>query len=103
MKKQSYMYVVIDDDCRRPIIVASSTKTLEAMLDEYCGAVEEYSHSGKLIEYVPYNTKYPDDYQGYYLYEITSYLSNGGVEVYKEKYHVYCTESSPVNIEEDEI
>lgn len=103
MKKQTYMYVVIDDDSRRPIIVATTTKTLEAMLDEYCGAVEKYNHSGKLIEYIPYNTKYPDDYQGYYLYEITSPLSNGGVEVYKEKYHVYCTESSPVNIEENEI
>lgn len=105
MKTQKYMYVVIDDDSRRPIVVAPDTKTLEAMLDEYCGAIDKYNHSGKRIEYVPYNTKYPDDYEGYYLYEITSYLTHGQLEVYKEKYHVYCVESSPVNIikEENEI
>lgn len=103
MKKQTYMYVVVDDDSRRPIIAASDSKTLETILDEYCGAIDKYNHSGKRIKYVPYNTKYPDDYEGYYLYEIKSPIQGGNVSVCEEKYHVYCVESSPINIEENEI
>ena len=106
MKTQKYMYVVVvDDDSRRPIIVAPDTKTLETRLDDYCGATDKYNHSGKRIKYVPYNSKYPDDYDGYYLYEITSPIQGGNVSVCEEKYHVYCVESVAVNIinEENEI
>lgn len=94
------MYIAIDDDTRRPIIVAPDTKTLETMLDDYCGATDQYNHSGKRVEYVAYNPKYPDDYQGYYLYEN---IDTQTKETYTDKYHVYCTESSPINIEENEI
>ena len=96
-------YLACDYEDKFPIISADSFDNLKLALDDYCGADEK--NSGKCLGFTPYNTKYPDDYEGYYLYEITSPIQGGNVSVCEEKYHVYCVESVAVNIinEENEI
>ena len=72
-----------------PIITADSFHNLRLALDNYCGADER--NQGKCIGFTPHITKYPDDYEGYYEYEVC----NNGSETYIDKFKVYCVEFYP--------
>ena len=62
--KNKFSYVVIEDG--KPICVADNFKYIRAYLDDYCGV---NNGQGEYVEYKPYNSKYPDDYQGQFIYK----------------------------------
>jgi hypothetical protein len=91
IEKPFYAYVVTtreEDEPKYPILSAHTRETLEAMLDDYCGVGEQYNNSGKRISYTAHNPKYPDDYQGYYTYEV----KHSDDEAILEHYDVFCVE-----------
>ena len=59
-----FSYVVIEDG--KPICVADSFKYIREYLDDYCGVPRE---RGEFIDFEPFNGKYPDDYQGQFVYK----------------------------------
>jgi len=62
--KNKFSYVVIEDG--KPICVAEFFKYIRAYLDDYCGVS---GGQGEFVRYEPYNSKYPDDYQGQFIYK----------------------------------
>ena len=91
IEKPFYAYVVTtreEGEPKCPILSAHTRETLETMLDEYCGVGEKFGNSGKRISYTAHDSKYPDDYQGHYTYEV----ENGKGEWVTEHYDVFCIE-----------
>lgn len=76
-------------DTGRPIASAFTFKDLKAGLDEYYGIGKD--PKAQYIKYVPYNSKYPDTYEGYMQYATDDY--NGGTEV--EEVYIYCVDFYP--------
>ena len=66
-----------------PIVTAHTFDDLKLGIDEYFGA----GH----LEWIPYESKYPDDYEGYFKYEADDF--NGGTEL--EEIKVYCVDFYP--------
>ena len=62
--KKKFSYVVIEDG--KPICVADNFKYIRAYLDDYCGVP---NGKNEFIDFEPYNSKYPDDYQGQFVYK----------------------------------
>ena len=62
--KKKFSYVVIEDG--KPICVADNFKYIRAYLDDYCGVS---FGQGEFVRYEPHNSKYPDDYQGQFVYK----------------------------------
>ena len=62
--KKKFSYVVIEDG--KPICVADNFRYIISYLDDYCGV---NNGQGEYVEYKPYNSKYPDDYQGQFIYK----------------------------------
>jgi hypothetical protein len=62
--KNKFSYVVIEDG--KPICVADNFKYIRAYLDDYCGVS---FGQGEFVRYEPHNSKYPDDYQGQFVYK----------------------------------
>jgi hypothetical protein len=62
--KKKFSYVVIEDG--KPICVADNFKYIRAYLDDYCGVSFD---QGEFVRYEPHNSKYPDDYQGQFVYK----------------------------------
>jgi hypothetical protein len=81
----------------KPIVTAHTWDDLVAGVDEYYGAGED--PKVKKIGWNPYDSKYPDDYEGYFEYEVDDF--NGGTEI--EKVKVYCVEFYPHTKYEKEI
>ena len=50
----------------KPICVADSFKYIREYLDDYCGVP---NGKGEFIDFEPHNSKYPDDYQGQFVYK----------------------------------
>ena len=50
----------------KPICVGQSLKYIREYLDDYCGVARE---KGEFIDFEPHNSKYPDDYQGQFVYK----------------------------------
>ena len=73
----------------KPIVTAHTWDDLVAGVDEYYGAGED--PKVKKIGWSPYDSKYPDEYEGYFEYEVDDF--NGGTEI--EKVKVYCVEFYP--------
>ena len=76
----------------KPILSASTFDDLKLGLDDYYGV------ESKCLGFTPYQTKYPDEYEGYYEYE---YLF--GNELTKDVVKVYCVEYYPHTKYEVEI
>lgn len=76
-----------------PVISAESFDNLKLALDEYCGA--DKRNTGKYIGFYPYNTKYPDEYEGYFEYECCKNGNDWNGETYIDKFKVYCIEFYP--------
>ena len=84
-------YVAVDADGFKPIASAETFDNLRLALDEYY-AVDK--GQAKCIGWYPFDSKYPDDYEGYYEYEWKNVVRD---EVYTETdtIKVYCVEFYP--------
>jgi hypothetical protein len=69
----------------KPIATAHTFDDLKLGIDEYFGVGKDQ------LEWIPYESKYPDDYEGYFKYEVDDF--NGGSEL--EEVRVYCVEFYP--------
>ena len=86
MTRIKVTYVAMDADHPKPILTAESMKDLKKGLDEY--------FRGECLGFFPYESKYPDDYEGYYKYKWTM-TKNDGIEEYVDEIKVYCIEFFP--------
>jgi hypothetical protein len=73
----------------KPIVTAHTEKDLKAGLDEYYGIGKD--SKAKYLDWTPYDSKYPDDFEGTYRYEVDDF--NGGLEL--EEVKVYCVDFYP--------
>jgi hypothetical protein len=73
----------------KPIASAHTQKDLKAGLDEYYGIGKD--SKAKYLDWTPYVSKYPDDFEGTYRYEVDDF--NGGLEL--EEVKVYCVDFYP--------
>ena len=80
----------------KPIATAHTEKDLKAGLDEYNGIGKD--HKSKYLDWTPYESKYPDDFEGTYRYEVDDF--NGGLEL--EEVKVYCIDFYPHTVYEVE-
>ena len=59
-----FSYVVLESG--KPICTSHSFKYIRTYLDDYCGVSRD---KGEFVNYDPHNGKYPDDYQGQFIYK----------------------------------
>ena len=59
-----FTYVVLESG--KPICTSHSFKYIRTYLDDYCGVPRD---KGEFVDYEPHNGKYPDDYQGQFIYK----------------------------------
>lgn len=86
-------YVAMDCDGNRPIMSADSFENLKSGLDDYYGCD---GRGGECLGFTPYQTKYPNDYEGYFEYKVT--MDN--TKTYSDQIKVYCIEYYPNTIYE---
>ena len=81
----------------KPVLSASEFEDLQKGLDDYVGADERGLAISKGFH--PWVTKYPDDYEGYFEYELMegNYIKE---EDNIEKFYIYCIEFFPHTIYE---
>jgi hypothetical protein len=84
-------YVAVLTDGCKPIVSADTLESLKLGLDEYYGVVIGVA---KCISWNPFNSKYPDDYEGYYEYEWINEAHNN-IEVETDTVKVYCIDFYP--------
>jgi hypothetical protein len=60
-------YVAIDNDGEKPILSAGSLKDLKSGLDHYYAIGRD---DNECLGFYPYESKYPDEYEGYYEYKV---------------------------------
>jgi hypothetical protein len=89
--KRSYIRVayVALSHYGKPIASAHTQKDLKVGLDEYYGIGKD--SKAKYLDWTPYISKYPDDFEGTYRYEVDDF--NGGLEL--EEVKVYCIDFYP--------
>ena len=87
-------YIAMDCDGNKPIVSASTFEDLKAGLDDYYGCD---GRGGECLGFTPYQTKYPDEYEGFFEYKVTMFLSGKDREpkVYTDTVKVYCIEFYP--------
>ena len=73
----------------KPIATAHTFDDLKVGIDEYYGIGKD--KDVKYINWTPYESKYPDEYEGYFEYEVNDF--NWGAEI--EKVPVYCVDFYP--------
>jgi hypothetical protein len=73
----------------KPIVTAHTEKDLKAGIDEYYGIGTD--PKTKYLQWLPYESKYPDAFEGTHIYEVDDH--NGGTEL--EEVKVYCVEFYP--------
>jgi hypothetical protein len=79
------IYTIVDNE-GNVILNASSQEKAKEQLFEYMGlGIDSYVI---YKEFHPYNPEIPDDYQGYYLFDIEWKKPLG--PKYDEKYYLYC-------------
>ena len=84
-------YVAVDSDGKKPITSTGSFDDLRKALDEYY-AVER--GEAECLGWNPYDSKYPDDYEGYYKYKWKNLVHNE-IELHTDTILVYCIEFYP--------
>lgn len=88
-------YVALEE-YGKPITSASTFEDLRKALDEYY-AVDRTD--AQCLGFIPYNTKYPDEYEGYYSYSYSTMIKDikrTDIDIIK----VYCIEYYPHTIYE---
>jgi hypothetical protein len=91
MSRVKVTYIAIDSDGYKPIMTASTFEDLRAGLDDHYAVGKG---EAECLGWNPYNTKYPDDYEGYYEYEWKN-ITRDEVIVVKDKVKVFCVEYYP--------
>jgi hypothetical protein len=64
-----FIYYACHAENSLPIGASNTWKGLLEIVDDYMGANEKYNHSGKRIKYVPFESKYPSEFDGTIYYE----------------------------------
>jgi hypothetical protein len=91
-------YVAMDE--YKPIITASTFEELRAGLDDYFGVGWPGSDS-LCMGFIPYETKYPDTYEGHYTYSYTTKDTRTGlIKTELEVIKVYCVDYHPHTVYE---
>lgn len=92
-------YIAMDHDGNKPIMSAGTFEDLKAGLDDYYGCD---GRGGKCLGFTPYVSKYPDEYEGYYQYEVSMIHSGRDEEPteYIDTVKVYCVDYHPHTIYE---
>ena len=85
--KKKFSYVVIEDGL--PICIADNFKYIREYLDDYCG-VERLR--GEFVDFVPDNSKYPNDYQGKFVYKEFCDIKDGGIQEEILNFKVYLVD-----------
>ena len=63
------IYFVNDREDKIPILTATTVEKAKQLLDEYMGLPPYYQDKDvEFLGYFPYNSKYPDIYEGNYKY-----------------------------------
>jgi len=89
-------YVALDNDGNKPIMTANTFENLLKGLNDHYGIGKD--ESAEYLGFRPYNTKYPDDYEGYYEYKYTITQADGTVTEYIDKIKVYCVDYHPYTV-----
>lgn len=84
-------YVAVGADGCKPIASAETLESLKLGLDEYYGAVIGMA---KCLSWNPFDSKYPDNYEGHYEYEWLNVVRDK-VEVEVDTVKVYCIDFYP--------
>lgn len=79
-------YIAIDCDGHKPIMTAETFTDLKKGLDDY---YEIDKTNAECLGFFPYESKYPDEYEGYYKYKYHM------IKEYIDKIKVYCVEFFP--------
>lgn len=87
-------YIALDKDGNKPIMSAATFEDLRKGLDEYYAVGKT---DAECLGFTPYQTKYPDDYEGYYEYKWFMLIRDELVE-YIDKIKVYCVEFHPYTV-----
>ena len=85
-------YIAMND--YKPILSASSFEEIKKGLDDYYGVDKGQA---ECLGFTPYDTKYPDDYEGYYSYSYTIKQYDkeiNNIDVVK----IYCVDYYPYTI-----
>ena len=64
-----FIYYACDVEDSIPIGASNTWEGLLEIVDDYMGANDKYNHSGKRIKYVPFESKYPSEFEGTIYYE----------------------------------
>ena len=91
MNRIKVTYIAIDSDGNKPITSASSFEDLRKALDDYYAVGTGES---KCLGFFPYDSKYPDEYEGYYEYESKRIVWEE-LHLEKDTIKVYCIEYYP--------
>jgi len=91
MSRVKVTYVAMDSDGNKPIMTAPTLDELKGGLDGYYAVSRG---EAKCWGFYPYETKYPDEYEGHFIYAWKNVI-RGEVIIEKDKVKVYCTEYYP--------
>lgn len=86
-------YIAIDVDGHKPIASAGTFEDLKLALDEYYSIGKD--ETARCLGFTPYESKYGDEYEGYYEYEFK--FSHNMV---RDTIKVYCIDFYPYTIYE---
>ena len=88
--KVTYVAIDAEEGSHKPIMSASTFEDLKLGLDAYYGDSE-------CLGFTPYQSKYPDEYEGYYQYKVKMIHSGRDEKVteYIDTVKVYCIEYYP--------
>lgn len=64
-----FIYYACDAQDSFPIGASNTWNGLLEIVDDYMGANEKHKYSGKRIKYVPFESKYPSEFEGTIYYE----------------------------------
>jgi hypothetical protein len=95
MKVAKFSHVVLQDGS--PICIGESLKYIRQYLDDYCG-VERLR--GEFVDFVPDNSKYPNDYQGKFVYKEFWDSKDGSIQEEILDFKVYLVDVALPTIEQ---
>jgi len=83
------IYLIVDREDKIPTITATSMEKAKQLLDEYMGLPPYFEDKDvEYLGYFPYDSKYPDIYEGTYRYRY-------GDEI--QEFGLYCMEIDALN------
>jgi len=65
----SFIYYACDAEDSLPIGASNTWEGLLEIVDDYMGANEKHKHLAVRIKYVPFESKYPSEFEGTIYYE----------------------------------